>query len=1507
MRLRKSIKKIINLFWWLLLIASLIILLLFSAVHIPYVQNRVISETKTILEAKLGNHIQFRTVRLRPLNTLRFKDLYISDIDSDTLLFAGECDISLKGILPTVVAKQNEKLMIKKIHVDSSYIRFYVDTTNRLNLSYFIDVLLPQDTTRQKSPFRINEINLSNSKLKIQRFDAEYQETGLNPADMMLSNLNLKVRRFLANQDTVSMDIRDLSAVEKSGFGINRLRARFEVGRTFMHFNRLFLETFNSRIEAHKVLFEFSNIKDFRYGYYGTNVHNTFIINESTLNTADIGYFTKPFYNYNQLITISGNVGGYLRNLNGQDLTIKYGNSSELKGNFDINGLPKGSETFIVFDLTEFHTNAYDLEHLNLPGAKQIVFPENLKGITQLSYKGNFTGFFTDFVSYGTLTTNQGKIQTDIMIQPDTAGAIKVTGLVSSQDFEVGPLFGLENLLGKISLNAQISGAGQPGKGFDTQITGDISSFEINHYNYANIHIDGRVAQRKFNGLLTINDPNLHAEFDGLVDLSSSIRQYNFTTNVTKANLYQLKLNKTDPDYQASFILEANAAGKNLNEFNGQINLVNSLFSRGKKQIQVYGMNLLVDNDSTRNQLRLNSDILNASIVGTYQTLDLPQYFKQIINGVLPALQICPDSNCVAIDANNAINFNYYIKCNRIKPILDFFLPSITVAEQTFVQGNYSTKAGEAFNLHMESPSIGIGTNIMQNLILNITKAIDTLSIDVGSQTLYLSERLKLENFNFESIIANDSATVQTRWLNWDTVLYKGNLYANCKFEKRKPGHPSISVDFSPSNITLADTSWQFDAFGFIIDTNYLEISNFSVRNGAQSLALNGKLSADGQNNIDFSFRQFDLSQLNIFMRNKTMSIEGIIKAEGQIEGNMFQPKLSAEIDAQSVVLNARRLGDIHLFSQWNNAEKAVFIDGFTQSEKHKNLVVKGYYKPQDEGEIDMTWNFDQFKIDAFKPYLRRTFHEVDGLVSGQLVIDGIMSNPSINGQVRFEEGIIGLDYLKTVYYVSDKIDVVNNNFILNQLEFKDAHNKKGYINGTIHLEKLRDLLLDLQINVNGIHCLNTTVQDNPTYYGTATADGIVRLSGPTNNLHIDITGRTGSGTQLNIPVGNTGTISDFDFITFYNNDTTASASEPINFNQDNSSTLSLDFNMHVTPDAEVQIIFDPKLGDIIRTTGEGDLRFTIDNNGNFKMMGEYIIDRGDYLFTLQNVINKKFKVKQGSSLRWSGHPLNASIDIEAYYRTKASLYGLFGYDVEGSHQYQSRTTVDCELLLAGNLLEPQINYNIYLPFAETETRDRVQSRIADEEKLGKQFLSLLVLNSFYLDDPNTTESSSEDGNNNQRIANVNASELLSNQLSNWLSQISDDVDIGVNYRPGDNISSSEVELALSTQLLNDQLSVNGSVDMRTNAEASNVNQVVGDIDVDYKLTKSGKVRFRAFNRSNDDQIRNYSPYTQGFGIYFVEEFNSLDELWDRYTQPFQKKSHNGTPSADTLINNQNP
>jgi hypothetical protein len=265
-------------------------------------------------------------------------------------------------------------------------------------------------------------------------------------------------------------------------------------------------------------------------------------------------------------------------------------------------------------------------------------------------------------------------------------------------------------------------------------------------------------------------------------------------------------------------------------------------------------------------------------------------------------------------------------------------------------------------------------------------------------------------------------------------------------------------------------------------------------------------------------------------------------------------------------------------------------------------------------------------------------------------------------------------------------------------------------------------------------------------------------------------------------------------------------------------------------------------------------------------------MDNGTFMFNFENILNWNFQIQKGGTITFNGSPFDADIKLQAITKVKTSLASL----PEIPEQYKTgRVNVNCIVTLSNSLYNPDIRFSIALPDANEGLQRSLYSVIDTSNRLemNKQMISLLVLNTFV----------STSGLNSQTSNLGNSSyEILSAQLSSMLSKITKDFDIGVNYRPGDQISPQELELILSKQIWDNRVTIDGAVGMNTYNGASQTTQVIGDVLVEVKITKDGRFRAKAFNRTNTSLLTSYSPYTQGVGIVYRKEFNRLKELFER-------------------------
>ena len=591
-----------------------------------------------------------------------------------------------------------------------------------------------------------------------------------------------------------------------------------------------------------------------------------------------------------------------------------------------------------------------------------------------------------------------------------------------------------------------------------------------------------------------------------------------------------------------------------------------------------------------------------------------------------------------------------------------------------------------------------------------------------------------------------------------------------------------------------------------------------------------------------------------------------------------------ADLKIDGLSLIGQTIGNASVQSRWDRDAEEIIAELNVNSDDKTTLEAYGIYNPAKDS-LSVNTNFNHFSLLILQPLLGSSFANFHGDATGKVHVYGPLDHIQHNGALFAANAGLMLTDLQVNYTMNDSVKFVGDKIIFPQMRIVDDYRNTGIFNGSIQHRSFSKMIYDLSIKSNKIMAFNTTPAINEQFYGKAFGSGIVRIMGNDDNLLIDGVARTEKGTDMNIYLEYESGAQQYDFLSFVKHGFQLPG-QPKKAPQSRS-TVEMKFNIEITPEARAQLIYNSKIGDVIRAHGSSEnMQINIDNNSNITMFGQYTFEEGDYLFTLQNVINKKFEIQQGGTIQWNGDPNNAVIDLNAIYRLKASLRELFVDEYKDIDN--QRIPVLCKIALSRNLSNPDIKFDIELPTAEDRIKNGIKQFVSTEEDMNKQMLSLLVIGKFYTADAN-----------NRLVGSTasTASELLSNQFSNWLSQLSKDFDVGVNYRPGDQISKDEVELALSTQMFNNRVTINGNIANNSSQKINaNNNGLVGDADVNVKLTRNGKLQLKGYNHANNNIIYETSPYTQGVGVSYREDFNDFQELWQKVKNLFKQKLARQTP-----------
>jgi len=1217
-------------------------------------------------------------------------------------------------------------------------------------------------------------------------------------------------------------------------------------------------------------------------------------INNSVVDFQDISHFIPSLNGMDLKVNLSGHLYGTIADLKGKNISIGLGNNTKVNCECFLNGLPDISNTYISLNLKNSTIDLKDFSEIKLPESsekKHIDIPYFLQEEGLINYKGSFTGFLSDFVGYGKLKSKSGNMNIDLSFIPSKKNSVAIKGHLKTVNFKLGKLLNYKRI-GNITFNGQVNGNyDQRHKTINAKIAGSIDSLFFNKYNYKNILLDGKLEHKNFYGFLKIDDKNLKAKFNGELNFNSDTSIYNFELLAENANLVALNIDKKNKKSDLSFDLKAKFRKNIPSYLNGNLYFDKGKYSNENDSILLKNFTLNIRDDSIKN-IKILSDYMNVNIDGSFSIYGCTQKIKNLINFYLP------DSPLKQKDTGNSDNYNFDIEIKDLQPITRTFFPDIFIGTAK-IKGNFKEKENR-FNLDGDIPEFVYKNSVYTNINLSV-KTNKKLTLKVNAKKLRINENDQDFSLSFVSSASDNNINSRLIWNNNDKVSYKGELETATTFTSDSLGFSHIETTIMPENIYIADTLWNIHQSSVIIDSSRVEINNAMISHKEQSFSVNGIASKDKSDHLMLYLKNFNLNNLK-YLYTEGHNIKGSINGTAGIFDLYGKPLFLTNLNIQKLYYNEYKIGDISISSKWDNPSSSLQAEVIINNNNIQTFRGFGsYYTNNDSINTSITAN--KLSLDLLNPVLKNILNDIQGSATGNVKIYGKTDKIYMQGSLFADNAKLRYKELQLLYGFSDSIKFRKDSIIFDHIAISDQEGNKGVFNGSLRHDNFKNIDYNMTITSPRILAINTTADDNSSFYGKLYANPVFHLTGHGDNLNIDCSGKTLSGTSIYITLENEEEAQQYDFLSFV--DFSKKKLNNLKFQKspeetDEDSKLNMAFNVEVTPAARVQVEYNSLAGDVIKGHGSGNLLIKIDPKFNISLFGKYTVDNGDYLFTLKNVINKKFEIKKGGTINWNGNPSNAQVNLSAIYKLKASVSDLFANSNENL-DYNKRIPVECKISLTDNLSNPTINFGIDFPFTEDRIKDEIQQYFNTEEDLNKQILSLLVLGKFYT--PEYLRGTYESSNTN--VVGNTASELFSNSLSNWLSKINDDVDIGVDYRPGDETTDNEVELALSTQIFNDRVTLNGNIGnngSQATTGSNNSSNIVGDFDLKVNLTNNGKLQFQAYNQSNNNIIYDTSPYTQGIGISYHENYNTFHELWTKIKGLFIK--NNATKKNKSKIKN---
>lgn len=1437
---------------WTLGILLILILLLGFTLTLPAVQTRLARFAVGYLDDEFGIEVQIEKASIQLPNVVVLKGVYAPDHRGDTLIFANSIRFEYRGFNQNTLSageiELNEgKLRMRNYEEDSLY-----------NFAIWLENFNTGDTTTSENPF-----TLSIADIVVTDFSYLKEAHGCDwCTTLQYENADLLVSDFLLEGSYLSGDVEMLRYTDPLHFNLYQFAAHAEVQSTYMELTDLTFETDSSNVKGWARL-EYRDMSQFNDFLNKVRVRGQF--EEATIESNEFRSYIPEFPQFDQFF-ISGTFDGVVNDFKATNVDASVGGTSFF-GDVHLTDCTEPDNLFLDAYVGYCKTSGNDLRYY-LDQFLDDELPELVANLSQINLSGHYDGTLASFHADGDLTTSLGDAEVDLKFDDITnIENVVYEGLIELNDFDLGHLLGIPQL-GKVTTEGSVSGTGFTPKSLSAIVDVQAQSAVFNNYKYHQIDIDGDIEGGMFSGDFSINDRNVELVFDGVLDLRSDTAQFDFIATIENTDLHQLGFIKDTASRLNAMVIADFALYKD-EWWQGQVEVDSVEYERGNR---VYGYNQLLLNSSNAGNITRNaitSDIVDGYLEGKYKLQEIHKPILRAISTVskhIESPEEVPDVDC---------DFQFTLK--KTDHLFELLVPGYRIAPNTMVSGRIASE-NDVLSLKMETPGLDLQGIYFDTTQVRLKGTSGAYNLTTNIRSIFTSGEFDTDDIRFSAKFRPDSSLVDIGAILRDSVdsdiRFKGYV--------QQPSLTSALIHWDQAVFNVGiDTLVLQRPNKLLIDSSRLVFNNYAFIGNNGTLRLDGTLSAQPYEVLRARIDNIDLSLLNYLLREPNTYFTG--QADGMIVLNdMFgSPNVAGALYVDSLGLNQQQLGDLDLNIDWdiaNNVQK--LVGGITLGTR-QTFNVSGRVALDSLEPIRVKLDLSRFRLAAFNPYLQGVLDNLRGTVEGSILIAGTLQKPTLSGDLELPNAAFSIPFLGTDYNFegSPVVHLSSDRILVDRVKIRDTkEGTSGYASGVINHKNLSDLNFDLEIDAREMLGMDLEEGVNEYFYGKAYASGRVRIVGPTDQMNLRVDVEAEKGTSVRLPISSTTEVGKSEFVTFVdptvNVDSTA-----FGFFQksqiENLGGLSITVNAFMKPDAEVRLVGENTIGGEIIGEGDGLIKIDLSPTGELSILGNYAVSTGTYKFNLRNIVVRDFDILSGSTLQWTGDPFGAQIDMTAEYSTKTTLNGVI---TESQGYSGQRVKVLLLMHLTGDLMNPNIEFDIDLPDVQTSWKEIIRNRLSDKDKMTENAFAILATNNFWLSD------------NSSIIGDVGQQSVdqMASLMSNWAAKsiVGDLADINVNYQTFSNseLVGSEFELGVSRTLFDDRLTANTNVDIPVDVQNSVTGEsqvVTADFEIEYKITEDGKFRAKAFNRSNQNNpaLNNLSSYSQGVSVFYRTDFDTWTEL----------------------------
>ena len=1412
---------------------------------LPSVQTYLGKYATNELNNSFGTNISIGKVAITPFGSVKLGEVLVLDHHKDTLFYIKKLNTSVVSFMKIYDPGHPYLNNVIMHGLDVRIVNY--KNENYTNLDKFIDAF--DDGSPSSGKFRMKSNKMTVYTSRFQYIDENLQ----TPKVIDFTNLNAKIEDFFIKGANVTTFIKQLSFKDHRGLEVEKLTADFTYTKTNILLDKLAINTPNSEMKGKVEL----NYKREDFSDFNNKVVFDVQLDKASIATNDLNYFYNEF-GKNNVFYVDTHLVGTLNNFTTHNLKLTDKNQSEIIGTANFrNLLGKENQAFFMKGNFDRITSDYEALKSVLPRILGNNLPEVLAKLGRVDLNGAVELTQKHINAKVYLVSNLGIVDGDLAIQNiDKIDFASYQGNIKLNEFDLGALIS-EKDFGKTTLDLNVDGHGFTQKLLNTAIEGTISKFYYNGYNYQNITVDGSMKMPYYKGYFNSNDPNLKMDFDGEIDLSNKANNYDFKAQIDYADLHILNFYKTDSISIFKGNINFKANGNSIDNLAGNLEIQNVSYQNSKDSyyFEDFEINSTFDENKVRTITINSPDIISGHVVGKYKVKEV----RKIVENALGSLYANYSPN--KLGKEQFLNFDITI----YDKIVEVFVPDITISENTRLKGKINADEGK-FELDFTSPNINAFENQIQNIKIDIDNKNPLYNTYISVDTIK-NKNYKIADFNLLNLTLNDTLYVRTEFKggNQSQDTYDLNLYHTIDELKQSV------VGFKKSEVKFKDYTWFINenetTDNKIIFDKLLqnfEFQKISLSHNNQKIDFFGTMRDSTYKDFKLTFNDVDLQKVTPSLDSLTLGgkINGNIKYKQ--DNNVYNPISAITIDSFEV--NKILLGDLDFEIVGNENFNQFKVESSIKEAGNEHFFMNGIVNfVGEQSSLDLEAGFDKFDLAPFGPLLGNVLSNVRGNATGRATIAGSLSEPEIDGRFYLNDAGMGVPYLNVDYAFEKNaiIDLTEHQFSFRKILVTDTkYDSKGILDGFIRHKKFGDWQLDLHLDSNNILALDTEDNEDAFYYGTAFMKGKASITGTIDALNIKVAGESEKGTSIKIPISNSESIGDNSFIKFMTVAEYKKIKEGKVVEKNKYEGIELDFNFDIDTDAEIEIILDRSSGHAMKGKGVGSMQMNINTLGKFEMTGDFIVQEGEYNFKYGGLIDKKFIVEKGGTIRWDGDPMNAVLDLVATYKTNANPAVLLE-----NASFIKKVDTNVSILLNGNLSNPEPDFKIDFPSVSSVLKSEIEYKLQDKDARQTQAFALLATGSFV-----TAETA---GNAAYGPLFERAGSLINSLFADEDSKLQ----LGVDYSQADKLYdiSGRVGVTLSTQI-NDRISINGKVGVPVGGVTESV--IVGNVEILMQLNEDGTLNARVFNRENDiNYIVEGIGYTQGIGLTYNVEFDTFKEM----------------------------